>query len=135
MAGQIIGAIAITASVAVSAYALYKWYNEEAGEGSTGGESAGRPATKGERQAARDRNRAANEDGELHCVYCGQVTPETPGEPNSSQIDHVQPRNPRDGGARGNNTPENLKNSCAQCNGRKSNTRPPYTPPPQPPPR
>ena len=100
---------------------------EEAGEGSTGGPTAGRRATKGDRQAARDRNRAANEDGELRCVHCGVETTEEPGKPNSSQIDHQQPRNPRDGGAQGNNDPTNLKNSCRTCNLDKSNKRPPYS--------
>jgi RHS repeat-associated protein len=100
---------------------------EEAGKGSTGGPSEGRRATKSERKAARARNRAAN-DGELRCVYCDQETPEEPGLPNSSQIDHVEPRNPSDGGPRGNNDPENLKNACATCNRAKSNKRPPFNP-------
>jgi RHS repeat-associated protein len=129
--GQVVGGIALVASAAITGYVLYKWYNEKAGEGSTGGESAGRRATKGERQAARERNKEANEDGELHCVHCGQGTTEEPGKPNSSHIDHVQPRNPGDGGPRGNNSPKNLKNSCATCNLDKSNQRPPYTPPTQ----
>jgi uncharacterized protein RhaS with RHS repeats len=125
--GQIIGGIAFAGSAAVSGYALYKLYNEKAGEGSTGGESAGRRATKAERQAARARNRAEN-NGELRCVHCGRETTEEPGHPSSSEIDHVQPRNPRDGGPRGNNDPANLKNSCKTCNRGKSNNRPPYTP-------
>ncbi len=126
--GTVLGGIAIATSAAVSGYALYKLYNEEAGEGSTGGPTAGKTATRGDRQAARDRNRAANADGELRCVHCGVETTEEPGKPTSSQIDHVQPRNPRDGGPRGNNDPSNLKNSCRTCNLDKSNKRPPYAP-------
>jgi uncharacterized protein RhaS with RHS repeats len=115
------------------------WFrNEEAGAGSTGGPTAGRPATKAEKKAARERNRKANADGKLHCVYCGRETTETPGLPESSEIDHVEPRNPNDGGPQGNNEPENLKNACKQCNGQKSNKRPPFQPQPtqpqQPPP-
>ncbi|HEV7595471.1 MAG TPA: RHS repeat-associated core domain-containing protein [Gemmatimonadaceae bacterium] len=105
----------------------HKVHNEEAGKGSVDGPTAGRAATKKEREAARARNREANE-GELRCVHCGVETTEEPGHPTSSQIDHVQPRRPRDGGARGNNNPENLKNSCRTCNLKKSNQRPPFQP-------
>ena len=58
------------------------------------------------------------------CIYCGRGTTNTPGRPNSSQGDHLAPRNPQGGGPRGNNSPENVGNACQTCNASKSNWNP-----------
>lgn len=56
------------------------------------------------------------------CIYCGKETTNEPGQPNSSQGDHIQPRaGDTDGGAPGDNSPGNTGNSCAACNNSKSN--------------
>lgn len=132
------GGIAAIASVAWidfnNRYGSSAFGAKQAAEGSVGGPTAGRRATATERRDARARNREAN-DGDLKCVYCGVSTPEQAGQPTSSEIDHTQPRNPRDGGPKGNNSKENLENTCRTCNRNKSNKRPPFTAPVTGPPR
>lgn len=82
-----------------------------------GGPGAGNRIAPGTRAA----ERKASGDT---CIYCGERTTNTPGRPNSSQGDHIAPRNPRDGSPPGNNSPENTGNGCATCNNSKSNWNP-----------
>lgn len=116
--GQVVGTAMILTGLTWAAYLTIK-----DAIGSTGGSTAGRRATPAERKASRDRNRARN-NGELRCVHCGTELTEEPGHPNSAETDHLQPRNPRDGGPKGNNEPDNLDQSCRTCNREKSNKRP-----------
>jgi len=82
--------------------------------GSTGGPGAGGRIPNGTRAA--ERTASGN-----RCSYCGRQTTNQPGRPNSSQGDHIAPRNPQGGGPRGNNSPGNTANSCQSCNASKSN--------------
>jgi RHS repeat-associated protein len=80
----------------------------------TGGPGAGRRISPGTREA--ERETSGNQ-----CIYCGRPTTNVPDRPNSSEGDHINPANPRGGGARGNNSPENTGNACRTCNRSKNN--------------
>ncbi|WP_234349362.1 RHS repeat-associated core domain-containing protein, partial [Xanthomonas citri] len=80
--------------------------------GSTGGPGAGKrfPAESPEQKAAKEG---------VPCAYCGTPTTNTPGQPNSRERDHIDPKS-----RRGNNSPENERDSCRTCNREKSSRNP-----------
>jgi len=69
---------------------------------------------KGQRERAQDRSR--DEDGDPTCEYCGVKTTNEVGKPNSAQTDHEEAWS-----TGGRTDDENARNSCAVCNGDKSN--------------
>jgi RHS repeat-associated protein len=80
--------------------------------GSTGGPGEGKrfgqesPDTKADKEGA-------------PCRYCGQPTTNTPGQPNSRERDHIDPKS-----RGGNNSPENEGDSCRTCNREKGARNP-----------
>jgi RHS repeat-associated protein len=85
--------------------------------GSTGGPGAGKRFPPESPDA-----RAAKEG--VPCRYCDQPTTNKPGQPNSRERDHIDPRS-RDG----NNTKENEGDSCRTCNREKGPRNPDEWPP------
>jgi hypothetical protein len=67
---------------------------------------------QGQKERARERSR--DQDGDATCEYCGVKTTDQPGQPNSSQIDHVDAWS-----LGGRTSDENAVNSCRTCNGSK----------------
>jgi RHS repeat-associated protein len=80
--------------------------------GSTGGPGAGRRFPNETPEARADAEGAP-------CRYCGQETTNEPGNPNSRERDHIDPRS-----RGGNDSPENEGNSCRTCNRSKGAKNP-----------
>ncbi|KOR42812.1 hypothetical protein ADT25_13695 [Xanthomonas oryzae] len=55
----------------------------------------------------------------IPCAYCGTPTTNKPGQPNSRERDHIDPKS-----RGGNNSQENERDSCRTCNREKGSRNP-----------